>query len=403
MFYQNDEKEYGFETPSRQACKHLWKCCVEHHAFFRLVQVNPTANSSSLFRLGSRLRSSSRSEKEGKGELSEVRNRQPPSFKRVPSQRYSRRSRSEEGEKRRGGGGTLERKEKSQLNISRHLSNNNLYDSRMNSLPRASLGPSVTMQSLPPEMLDSSLMVGSEAAGDLSLRSLQYLESRGLFGSKAGSGHHQSRRGSEVETGGHSGHGYPETSYRKSRSRRGGSDDESEASGVSLASGRHRDRHRDRDSGSESESGRSTARKHHRRRKRSGSYKLVETDQQWRDVQSRQGRGAGAVSEATVRKSGYVNSGAETESELVNTLRRNKRRQRSRSRSPSEARAKLPTELVKHFEFGLVDPQQSHQDPQDIPYINVETQKPIKMRYNNNNNSGRRSRNNSGSSARRKM
>ena len=264
------------------------------------------------------------------------------------------------------------------------------------------------MQSLPPEMLDSSLMAGSEAAGDLSLRSLQYLESRGLFGSKAGPGHHQARRGSEVEAGQgqHSqpGPGYPETSYRKSRSRRGGSDDESEASGVSLASGRHRDRHRERDSGSESESGRSTARKHHRRRKRSGSYKLVETEQQW-------GRGTGAVSEATVRRSGYVNSGAETESELVNTLRRNKRRQRSRSRSPSEARAKLPTELVKHFEFGLVDPQQS-QDPQDIPFINVETQKPIKMRYNNNNNnnhnnnhnhSGRRSRNNSGSSARRKM
>ena len=384
---------------------------MEHHAFFRLVQVNPTANSSSLFRLGSRLRSSSRSEKEGKGELSEVRNRQPPSFKRVPSQRYSRRSRSEEGEKRRGG--TLERKDPShsQLNISRHLSNNNLYDSRLNSLPRASLGPSlgpsVTMQSLPPEMLglDSSLMAGSEAAGDLSLRSLQYLESRGLFGSKTGPGHHQSRRGSEVETGHgqHGGHGYPESSYRKSRSRRGGSDDESEASGASMASGRHRDRHRDRDSGSESESGRSTARKHHRRRKRSGSYKLVETEQQW-------GRGTGAVSEATVRRSGYVNSGAETESELVNTLRRNKRRQRSRSRSPSEARAKLPTELVKHFEFGLVDPGQSQQDPQDIPYINVETQKPIKMRYNNNNNnnnnnnhSGRRSRNNSGSSARRKM
>merc|ERR1719277_1833516 len=106
---------------------------------------------------------------------------------------------------------------------------------------------------------------------------------------------------------------YSESGYRKSRSRRGGSDDESEVSGVSMASARHRDRHRD--SGSESESGRSAARKNHRRRKRSGSYKLVETDQQWRDVQNRQGRGAGNVSEATVvRRSGYINSGAETES-----------------------------------------------------------------------------------------
>ena len=127
---------------------------------------------------------------------------------------------------------------------------------------------------------------------------------------------------------------------------------------------------------------------------RSGSYKLVETDQQWKEVQSRQARGHGSVSEATVRRSGYINSGAETESELVNTLRRNKRRQRSRSRSPSEARAKLPTELVKHFEFGLVDPEDNN-NPQDIPYINVETQKPVKVRYG----SGRRSRHSSGQSA----
>ena len=46
----------------------------------------------------------------------------------------------------------------------------------------------------------------------------------------------------------------------------------------------------------------------------------------------------------------YINSGAETESELVTTLRRNKRRQRSRSRSPTEARAhRLPQELTKHL------------------------------------------------------
>lgn len=38
---QNDENTYGFETPSRPACKHLYKCSMEHHSFFRLVQVSP--------------------------------------------------------------------------------------------------------------------------------------------------------------------------------------------------------------------------------------------------------------------------------------------------------------------------------------------------------------------------
>lgn len=50
----NDECTYGFETPSKSACKHLWKCCVEHHAFFRLVQVTPTTPD--IFALGSRFR-----------------------------------------------------------------------------------------------------------------------------------------------------------------------------------------------------------------------------------------------------------------------------------------------------------------------------------------------------------
>ena len=173
---------------------------MDHHNFFRLVQVNPTAaaNNSGLFGLGSKLRASGRSEKDiAQGELSsEVRHRVPPLFTRVPSQRYSRRSRSEEAGDHRGREATLERRGKgggSQHSLhTRHLSSNNRHDShglqtrdRAASLPRVSLA----MQSLPPEMMDSSLMVSGEA--DLSMRSLQYLESRGLFGSRNGG--HQSR------------------------------------------------------------------------------------------------------------------------------------------------------------------------------------------------------------------
>ena len=68
---------------------------------------------------------------------------------------------------------------------------------RGNSLPR---NANITLQSLPPGLLDgtdrSSSMLG-EGRVDMSLQSLQYLESRGLFGSRSG---YQSRRGSEVDT-----------------------------------------------------------------------------------------------------------------------------------------------------------------------------------------------------------
>lgn len=346
-----------------------------------------TNNSSGLFSLGSKLRGSARSERDV-GELSEVRNRVQPEFTRVPSQRYSRRSRSEETDQRQRdrGGGTLERGKHGSSQHSLHnKSNGNLYTG--NSLPRV---PSHVTMSLPPEVMDSSLLMSGGDA-DLSMRSLQYLESRGLFGSRAG--HNGSRRGSEAGQD-HGDNGYTGHHRRhRSRHRGHGSDDESEVSGVSMAS---RHRHRDH-SGSESESGRSQARKNHRRRKRSGSYKLVETPEQPRP--GHRSAMSHEVSTGRARQSGYVNSGAETESELVNTLRRNKRRQRSRSRSPSEARARLPQELVKHFEFGLVEPGlEQSSNPMDIPYINVETDQPVRAVRLTSSGSGRRSRHSSGQS-----
>ena len=73
----NDDSTYGFETPSRQACKHLWKCCVEHHAFFRLVQVSPSFVGTGVFSLGSRFRYSGHTEKQVLQQVQSVRRQQP--------------------------------------------------------------------------------------------------------------------------------------------------------------------------------------------------------------------------------------------------------------------------------------------------------------------------------------
>ncbi|XP_072439790.1 band 4.1-like protein 4 isoform X2 [Chiloscyllium punctatum] len=49
------ETSYFFEVPNKAACKHLWRCCVEHHTFFRLPESDEYSNSMSrkLSKLGS--------------------------------------------------------------------------------------------------------------------------------------------------------------------------------------------------------------------------------------------------------------------------------------------------------------------------------------------------------------
>ncbi|MCP9259138.1 Yurt [Dirofilaria immitis] len=81
---------FVFNLSSHKACKHLWKCAIEHHTFFRLKYHKPRiAKSSQLFRLGSTFRYRGRTEyenvhKDG-GRLSR---RQSVTFERRPSQRY---------------------------------------------------------------------------------------------------------------------------------------------------------------------------------------------------------------------------------------------------------------------------------------------------------------------------
>ncbi len=97
---QNEESTLGFETPSRQACKHLWRCCVEHHAFFRLVQTSPNFNGAGgVFTFkGSRVRFNPTEKQDRKGQQSNQQgiNRRPP---QVPYMyMYSLRPKTNRGE-----------------------------------------------------------------------------------------------------------------------------------------------------------------------------------------------------------------------------------------------------------------------------------------------------------------
>ncbi|NWZ49152.1 E41L5 protein, partial [Haliaeetus albicilla] len=87
---KEQEHTFVFRLDHPKACKHLWKCAVEHHAFFRLRgPVQKGSSRSGFIRLGSRFRYS------GKTEYQTTKTnkaRRSASFERRPSKRYSRRT-----------------------------------------------------------------------------------------------------------------------------------------------------------------------------------------------------------------------------------------------------------------------------------------------------------------------
>lgn len=87
---KEQEHTFVFRLDHPKACKHLWKCAVEHHAFFRLRgPVQKNSNQLPFVRMGSRFRYSGRTEYQT---TKTNKPRRQVSFERRPSRRYSRRS-----------------------------------------------------------------------------------------------------------------------------------------------------------------------------------------------------------------------------------------------------------------------------------------------------------------------
>uniref|UniRef100_A0A9J7WWU2 Erythrocyte membrane protein band 4.1-like 3b n=1 Tax=Cyprinus carpio carpio TaxID=630221 RepID=A0A9J7WWU2_CYPCA len=80
------ESTIGFKLPNHKAAKRLWKVCVEHHTFFRLV--SPEAPPKRFLSLGSKFRYSGRTQAQTR-RASALISRDAPQFQRSASRRHT--------------------------------------------------------------------------------------------------------------------------------------------------------------------------------------------------------------------------------------------------------------------------------------------------------------------------
>ncbi|XP_066272733.1 protein 4.1-like isoform X19 [Branchiostoma lanceolatum] len=88
--FEQFESTIGFKLPNHRAAKRLWKVCVEHHTFFRLVSPEPPPKSK-ILRLGSKFRYSGRTQHQTR-QISALIDRPAPNFERTLSKRFSSKS-----------------------------------------------------------------------------------------------------------------------------------------------------------------------------------------------------------------------------------------------------------------------------------------------------------------------
>ncbi|XP_068427118.1 band 4.1-like protein 3 isoform X5 [Clinocottus analis] len=84
--FEQFESTIGFKLPNHRAAKRLWKVCVEHHTFFRLI--SPECQPKKFLSLGSKFRYSGRTQAQTRRASSMI-IRPAPLFERSTSKRYN--------------------------------------------------------------------------------------------------------------------------------------------------------------------------------------------------------------------------------------------------------------------------------------------------------------------------